>query len=121
MGGFLWPGLAAVATSALAPLCLDGSFVVGPGVARAPQAPQAPQGPAPSVPLEMNGPEGGTRTEIWIVGPPVGWSVLKIYQFTNTPGDTSCFYVFIQLMWVFVCFFWATGPRKSKHLDPEGV
>lgn len=84
MGGFLWPGLAAVATSALAPLCLDGSFVVGPGVARAPQAPQAPQGPAPSVPLEMN-PEGqGSRTEIWIVGPPVGWSVLKIYQFLAT-------------------------------------
>lgn len=55
-------GLAAVATSALAPLCLDGSFVVGPGVARAPQAPQAPQGPAPSVPLEMN-PEGqGSRS-----------------------------------------------------------
>lgn len=52
-------GLAAVATSALAPLCLDGSFVVGPGVAR------APQGPPPSVPaLEMNGPEEsqGTRS-----------------------------------------------------------
>ena len=43
-----------MATSALAPLCLDGSFVVGPGVAR------APQGPAPSVPaLEMKGPEEG--------------------------------------------------------------
>jgi len=68
------PGLAAVATSALAPLCLDGSFVVGPGVARAPHA----QGPAPSVPaFEMNGSEEGqgTRTvEIWIVGP-----VLKMY------------------------------------------
>jgi len=52
-------GLAAVATSALAPLCLDGSFVVGPGVARAPHA----QGPAPSVPaFEMNGSEEGQGT-----------------------------------------------------------
>lgn len=102
------PGLAAVATSALAPLCLDGSFVVGPGVARAPHA----QGPTPSVPaFEMNGSEEGqgTRTvEIWIVGP-----VLKIYQ------HTRFFHVF--LMWVCVFFLGGGGPRKTKHLDPEGV